>query len=217
MFPFLLQSQGTSCHSLPQAQHEHTSRLSLLQWQTCDWVVALHPPASTCGQFCMMGHECPALHSRDCDFYGVLPSREWNFYHVGNVCMWETFLVHCSAESEGANKQLHITIPHGQHCCHMGLRFTPCIGCQLAQPNRKLLKYGMLVNTKCLCAHFPSDLWTVKEWILPVFAENISASSLSLGSFSSVSISSEHITKHFTCHLHYIYASHTEGFCPFFI
>jgi hypothetical protein len=109
----------------------------------------LHPPAhhewgsSTSEQFHMMGHKCPALHSKDPDTFSRFSSKqEMKLYHSANVPRRATclrwFSVHYSAESGEAMKQRRHIIPQGQHCYHTVLRSITRIGCQVARPYRKL-------------------------------------------------------------------------------
>jgi hypothetical protein len=49
-------------------------------------------------------------------------------------CPYKSNFLTFSAESVGANKQLHLTIPQGQHCRHTVLCTMLFIGCKVAQP-----------------------------------------------------------------------------------
>jgi hypothetical protein len=54
------------------------------------------------------------------------PKQEVKLHHSANVGVRETSLVCCSAESEGVNKWLLLTIPY--------------IDCHVTQPYRKVVK-----------------------------------------------------------------------------
>ena len=196
--------------SLSTAQTGFTHLLSL--WRTCHCEEHLYILPSFTSSFIQWGW-VPSPSFRRA-WYSCFLKKEVKLHHSENAGMWETSMVHCSAESEGAKKnsfispfakvnpvapQCYVPFPILVDNWHSHKEsFWNNVVCEW--------EYGMLVKVKCLCAHLllPSDLWSVRDslatqQILPMFAENVSTSLLSVGSCVSVLMLSGHITKHFTC------------------